>query len=196
MKQTTKEQHTKSLRMPHNPHLLNLNVQDVVDDILNQEPKDTQDEVVDRHIRESSHLELIALGVTISEKNIESRHLIEAITEGVIQDTRDDLREMLNQGNHIREISEEDLMNVNEERIYQNLLRMTIREMTHEFDQHGKPDEDHVYQEFLNAPLEMQERLDLAIQEVLAEHQDELQDMKRRVFQGIRNRMSGKEQTS
>ena len=72
--------------MPHNPHLLNLNVQDVFYDILKQEPKDMQDEVVDRHIRESSHLGLIALGVTISEKNIESMHLIEATTEGVIQD--------------------------------------------------------------------------------------------------------------
>ena len=221
-------QNPQHVRMPHNPDLLNLNVQDVIDDILNQEPDDPTEFAADTYIRNSSHQERIALGVMISEKTIHPRHLIEvitevmisentihpthlieaitevmisektihprhlieAITEEVIHDTMDDVENKLDAGLPMREISHEDLMGINETRIYRNLLRMTIQEMANEFDQHEPPDQDHVHQEFLNVSMEMQEALDSAINESLADHRSELQDLKHRIFKDIRDRMA------
>ena len=61
---------------------------------------------------------------------------------------------------------------------------MTIEEMAYHIDRLPQPNGEDVYQQFLDVPAEMQETVDAAVQASLTEHAPELQDLKRRIFQG------------
>ena len=186
---TQVREHKQTL-MPYNPHMLNMNVQDVVDEILGAEPDEEQvHKATQEYIRQTSYEERIKLGIMVSERVVQHRHLIEAITEQIIDDAHNDLDAMMENGDNLPEINDQALTDINETRIYRNLLRMTIEEMAYHIDRLPQPNGEDVYQQFLDVPAEMQETVDAAVQASLTEHAPELQDLKRRIFQGIRDRM-------
>ena len=75
---TQVREHKQTL-MPYNPHMLNMNVQDVVDEILGAESDEEQvHKATQEYIRQTSYEERIKLGIMVSERVVQHRHLIEA----------------------------------------------------------------------------------------------------------------------
>lgn len=173
--------------LPHDVRILDWSVQDTLDAIMGMEPDGEGDEALRDFLKGSTTPERLAASELIARNEAGHRHLIEAMVEEIIADSRERLKEIITAGQELPPPDETALAAVNLRRAHRNLVRIDV---------HGMADgrsEDTVWKKLegriLDASLEEQEGIESAIQEALEEHAPLLRRARIRILSSIAQRL-------
>ena len=123
----------------------------------------------------------------IAENGTGHRHMIEAVVEQVIADSRDRLKGILESGEDLPELDHMGLMAVNRRRMHREIVGLNIEEMLSQ----AEDGPGRMRSLLANAAMEEQDALDRAILEAVAENGPAIRELKNRIFQALRRRLEG-----
>ena len=176
----TDKNSTNPVIMPDNTNLLDWDVQSTVNAILENPPDEDIDQSVIEFLKNSSHEERLRIGFLIDEKVIGPRHLVEAIIDQIVNESHEDLKNVLTGDMELPQVDTMALQAMNERRIYRSILSLPINQLLSSMPgTQGRM----FQQRLLILSLEQQEAADQAINNSVQQHQKSIQALGQDILQ-------------